>query len=229
MNRIDEILSRLYQYMGFSKDLEFCEKYHIKPNTLSTWKKRNKIPYELLEEISQNENLSMDWLLTGKGEMLLSEKNSLPTTLPKTDEDENAVSLNYYPDIVAAAGYGAINEHAYTKHTMKFDKTFLEEILNVRRFDKLDVIKVVGDSMEPYIQDGQIIIIERNPNAMNGETVIANVNGNIYVKRFHTDPFGKWVKLVSENKLYGTIELNTPEELGSFSIIGIVRAKIKAF
>ncbi len=76
MNKIYGILDRLYQFLGFSKDLEFCEKYNIKPNTLSTWKKRNKIPYELLEEISQNENLSLDWLLTGKGEMLLSKTDT---------------------------------------------------------------------------------------------------------------------------------------------------------
>jgi len=224
-----ERLKKAREYLGLTQK-ELAEKLGFKWHKIKDIETgKHKLSPDIASDIEQFYSISGWWLLTGKGEMLLSDKNSLPTTQPKTDEDENAVSLNYYPDIVAAAGYGAINEHAYAKHTMKFDKTFLEDILNVRRFDKLDVIKVVGDSMEPYIQDGQIIIIERNPNAMNGETVIANVNGNIYVKRFHTDPFGKWVKLVSENKLYGTIELNTPEELNSFSIVGIVRAKIKAF
>jgi len=65
MNKIEQILKRLYENMGFKKDTEFCDKYDIKANTLSTWKKRDKVPYELLEEISQNENISLDWLLTG--------------------------------------------------------------------------------------------------------------------------------------------------------------------
>lgn len=169
------------------------------------------------------------WLLTGKGDMLLQEENNLPSTQESFSEDENAISLNFYPEIAAAAGYGAINDNVYDKQIMKFDRTFLEEVLNVRRFDRLDVIKIVGDSMEPFIQDGQIVIIERNSNAMNGETVIANVNGEIYVKRYHADPFGEWINLVSDNKIYGSISLDTPEKLSCFSIVGIVRAKIKAF
>jgi len=174
-------------------------------------------------------NLNIDWLLTGEGEMLLEDKENLPVATTSFDEDDEAIPLNFYPDIVAAAGYGAINDNNYEKLIIKFDRIFLEDILNVRMFDKLDVIKVVGDSMEPFIHDGQSIIIERNSHALNGETVIANVNGNIYVKRYHADPFGKWVNLISENEIYGSIELDTPEKLNAFSIVGIVRAKIKAF
>lgn len=144
------------------------------------------------------------------------------------DEDENSISLNYYPDIVAAAGYGAINESSVHPQIMKFDRRFLTEFINVRRFDSIDIIRVIGDSMEPYIRDGETVLIERHSEARNGETVIANVNGHIYIKRFHTDPFGRWVKLISENNHYGDIELSG-DDLECFSIVGIVRAKIKAF
>lgn len=66
MNKTELILSRLYKKLGIKRDVEFCSKYDIKANTLTTWKKRNKVPYELIEEISQNENISLDWLLFGK-------------------------------------------------------------------------------------------------------------------------------------------------------------------
>jgi len=227
MNRIDEILSRLYQYMGFSKDLEFCEKYHIKPNTLSTWKKRNKIPYELLEEISQNENLSMDWLLTGKGEMLLSEKNSLPTITNHTPSN-NTVPINFYQDVYASAGFGSYAQD-YTPIVMEFDKNFLEKVLNIRRFDKLDIIRVMGDSMLPYIQDGEYILIERDENAKSGDTVIAYVDGELYVKRLRKVPFENTIILESQNNNYPPIELDTPEKLQSLHIIGVMRSKIKLY
>jgi len=94
MNRLDEILLRTYQGIGISKDSQFCEKYDIKANTLSTWKKREKIPYELIEKISQNENLSLDWLLAGKGEMLLQEQKTTPHE-PSLSKEERELLLNF--------------------------------------------------------------------------------------------------------------------------------------
>lgn len=190
---------------------------------------RLKLSAEVAVEIEQKWSIDGWWLLTGKGEMIPSESKNLPIAQEKhPEDDENTVSLNYYPDIVAAAGYGGINEYEFRRQTMKFDRAFLEQFLNVRRFDCLDVIRIIGDSMEPYIHDGEVVLIERHHEAMNGETVIANVNGHIYVKRFHSDPFGKWVKLVSENHIYGSLDLEG-DELEYFSIIGIVRAKIKVY
>lgn len=203
-------LDEIKESWGFDTDLELANKLETAKHNIDSWIKRGKIPEK------------WEWKI---GQM----SKNLPIAQEQhPEDDENTVSLNYYPDIVAAAGYGGINEYEFRRQTMKFDRAFLEQFLNVRRFDRLDVIKIVGDSMEPFIHDGEIVLIERHHEAMNGETVIANVNGHIYVKRFHADPFGKWVKLVSENHIYGSLELEG-DELEYFSIIGIVRAKIKAF
>ena len=229
MRSVIEIIDRIKLVYNVEKDSQLLPVSGIKSNTLSTWKARGEVPLKNLDDISQNENISLDWLLNGKGTMLLSDEEALPVAQEHfLEEDENTVALNYYPDIVAAAGYGAVNEYDHTPQIMKFDKKFLEEFLNIRRFDRLDIIKVTGDSMEPYIHDGETVLIERHQEAKNGETVIANVNGHIYIKRFHTDPFGKWIKLISENESYGDISIEG-KDLNFFSVVGIVRAKIKSF
>lgn len=43
----------------------------IKPNTISAWKKRNSINYELI--FTKCANIRKDWLLTGEGEMFEGE------------------------------------------------------------------------------------------------------------------------------------------------------------
>lgn len=48
-------------------DVQLANYLNIKSNTITNWKTRGKVPYEHLEEISQKENLSYDWLLTRKG------------------------------------------------------------------------------------------------------------------------------------------------------------------
>jgi phage repressor protein C with HTH and peptisase S24 domain len=228
MESIKEILDRLCLFYEVSNNRKLSEKIHINYNTISTWIKRDSIPYDKLHKIVQKESISFDWLLTGKGEMLLQDGNHLPIIQNKT-LSEDIVSINYYPDVYAAAGYGSINEYGLEPEIMTFDKKFLEQFLNVRKLDKLDIIRVVGDSMEPFIHNGEYVILERTNQAYNGETVVANIYGQVYIKRFHADPLNRWIKLISDNKVYGDINLDTPEHIGALSIIGIVRAKIKPF
>ncbi|WP_299934824.1 LexA family transcriptional regulator [Sulfuricurvum sp.] len=181
------------------------------------------------EEIQEKFLINGWWLLTGKGKMLEDGEANLPIAVQAPPEDdENAVALNYYPDIVAAAGYGGINEYEFRKQTMKFDRRFLEQFLNIRRFDCLDIITVFGNSMEPFISNGETVIVERIDDARNGETVIANINGDIYIKRIKKDPLNRWVKFLSDNNEYDEIELKG-KDLEHVTIIGIVRAKIRPF
>jgi len=190
--------------------------------------KKQKVSPDIAELMENNFSIGGWWLLTGVGNMLIDSENSLPT-IPTKSLSEDIVSINYYPDIYAAAGYGSINEYGLEPEIMTFDKKFLDQFLNVRRFDMLDIIRVVGDSMEPFIQNGEYVILERTDKAYNGETVVANIQGQVYIKRFHADPLMRWIKLVSDNEVYGDINLDTPEHIEALSIIGIVRAKIKPF
>jgi len=139
----------------------------------------------------------------------------------------DSIIINFYPDVYAAAGGGATNGHSNAV-PMSFDKGFLEA-LGLKQFKNLDMIKVTGDSMEPFIQNGEMVILERKNEAQNNDVVVANINGQVYIKRYEADPFFKWIKLKSENEFSGDILLENQEEMDALSIIGIVRAKIRPF
>lgn len=224
-----ERLREVRDYCGLTQK-EFGEKFDLKWTQIKDMETgRQKISPTFAEQIGEKLPISGWWLLTGKGEMVVSEPENLPVAQKKlSEDDENTVSVNYYPDIVAAAGYGGINEYELRKQTMKLDRSFLEQFLNIRRFDCLDIITVFGDSMEPFISNGETVILERINDARNGETVIANINGDIYVKRIQKDPLNRWVKFLSSNNGYDEIELSG-EDLLSVTIVGIVRAKIRPF
>ena len=78
--------------------------------------------------------------------------------------------------------------------------------------------------MEPLISHGDCIIIEKAPKAKNGEVVIANINGEVYVKKLFKAPFGKWIRLTSANPYYPDIELKGAE-IENLKIIGVKRAR----
>lgn len=62
------ILNSIKSFLGFEKDSDFAKFLGIKQNTLSTWKSRNTIDYDLI--ISKCDKIDANWLLTGEGSML---------------------------------------------------------------------------------------------------------------------------------------------------------------
>ena len=61
-------------------------------------------------------------------------------------------------------------------------------------------LRVKGNSMiDDGICDGDYIIVEQRPSASNGETVVALVNGEATVKKFHRDKGGK-IRLMPANE-----------------------------
>jgi hypothetical protein len=74
---IENVLIRLYEKIKIKKDIQFGEKYNIKGNTISSWKKRNSIPYELISNIAYDEKISMDYIINGIEYKNLNEFNNL--------------------------------------------------------------------------------------------------------------------------------------------------------
>lgn len=141
---------------------------------------------------------------------------------------DDLISVNVYKDVYASAGYGTSNsELVATK--MNFDKEFLREIFNITDFKNLDIIRVIGDSMLPHIKDGEYIFVQREASPKNGDTIIANIDGELYVKRYYKIPFEKWIKLESDNPDYPTINIDSDEKLNFLYIVGVVRSKIKLY
>lgn len=204
MNEADKIILRLYDIYGVFNDNQLSKKLGLKSNSsISNWRKSGIVPEKY--------------------------KNKCSNFMSKNEYVEsNLVNINLYEDIQASAGYGANNDDIVPTK-LQFDKNFLIQFFNISRFENLDIIRVVGDSMLPAIKDGEYIIVERCLNAKNGDTVIANIDGELYVKRLYKIPLEQWVRLESENNSYPPIELNTPEKLQAFRIVGVVKSKIKLY
>ncbi|MFW5614833.1 MAG: XRE family transcriptional regulator [Campylobacter hyointestinalis] len=137
------------------------------------------------------------------------------------DEQENRlINLRFFPSVSAAAGYGTNNDdEAY--EIVPITAKFLTKVLRVP-VRQYDLINVFGDSMQPIIKNGDILLVEPTHEARNGEIVIANINGDLYVKKLLRDPINREVKLTSMNELYKDIVI-TGDELEMLKIIGIVR------
>jgi len=148
MNQIKNILERLKIYFKANNNKELAKKIGVNYQTLNTWIKRNKIPYELLHEIGQNENISLDWLLTGKGEMFLKDNPKIAGIV--NSEIQNAAIAGH--NGVAIAG----NNNTITSNLSNEDKMIQELITAFKKLPKRlqrgYYFKILGDA-ELYSED----------------------------------------------------------------------------
>ena len=84
------------------------------------------------------------------------------------------------------------------------------------------VLKVRGDSMiEDGILDGDYVIIARRERADNGEMVVANVNGEVTLKRFYHE--GERVRLQPANSMMNPIYARAREVAVQGVVVGLMR------
>ncbi|MGP1579415.1 MAG: XRE family transcriptional regulator [Wolinella sp.] len=132
-------------------------------------------------------------------------------------------TVTYYPNIRASAGYGNINDN---EESIDVDTNLLNAIKLSK--SKLDMIQVQGDSMHPYINNGDFALIERSNEAKNGDIVIANYQGDLYVKELQKNPQNRSISLISSNKDYPSFEVKE-DELESLRIVGVLRAIVRVY
>lgn len=243
-NRFEEALEAIF---GKKNNKFIANKYNLTQQAIGQLKGKDSIN-KTISFICEMENIDLNWIQTGKGKMFLNEtkhsinfeshvhgnnntnitgeNNKLETISELSSQD--LIEVNFYPEVYASAGYGSENGHHIDSQKLYLDRSFVNNVLSVNQTKNLDIIKVIGDSMEPFVKNGEQVVVQRINEARNNEVIIANINGSIYVKRILKDPLGNWVKLISDNDLYPDIELKG-EEISYLNIVGIVKAKVKLF
>lgn len=84
------------------------------------------------------------------------------------------------------------------------------------------VLKVRGDSMvEDGILDGDLVIIARRERADNGEMVVANVNGEVTLKRLYQE--GETVRLQPANSMMSPIYAAARDVSVQGVVVGLMR------
>ncbi|RYZ77546.1 MAG: translesion error-prone DNA polymerase V autoproteolytic subunit [Proteobacteria bacterium] len=77
-------------------------------------------------------------------------------------------------------------------------------------------VKAKGDSMEPEIKNGSLLIVDRSITAKNGDIILAVLNGEFTIKRFTKK--GDVVQLTAENPKYKPMMINADSD---FQVWGV--------
>lgn len=72
----DAVIGRLKLALGVRTDAEIAELLGVARNTIANWRQRNSVPYEECLRVALNSKFTMDFLLTGAEQNILSPASS---------------------------------------------------------------------------------------------------------------------------------------------------------
>lgn len=198
---------------------------------------------EALVKLGFNAN----WLLTGEGEiktmaptkpfykMILAGEvpmgdnppgyapaeeiiNSGTTKEPRVTEDGFVKIPRYRVD--ASAGHGAIISSEQIVDHLAFRADWVRHALGVQ-VAALALINVIGDSMEPTLSNGDLILIDTGVGSIDDSGIyVLQFDGKLKVKRIHSKVDGS-VDLISDNARY-PIETIQGELAQGLNVVGRV-------
>lgn len=203
---------------------KFVEKYGGSVRTIENNEKgRNKASSKTFDSY-RSMGANLDWIFTGDGEMLLSD---VPygahetTTLTADGIPAGYVALPLYNDIRAAAGHGAVVDQEHPDDALIFNALWLRVEIGARPQD-LCLIHVSGDSMEPTLRAGDVILVNRQACRPDREGIyIVRVGDMLLVKRLQALPGGK-VKVTSDNPAFESWTINLADPGADVVIVGRV-------
>lgn len=128
-------------------------------------------------------------------------QNELYSSFP-LKEDKKIVSIRYFPDIYASAGFGNANANENFQ-LINIDKAFLTDVLGVPYKTQYDMIKIYGESMEPFIQNGSFVIVDTSKNSLdkikNADVAIFRYDGELFCKRIRKNVLDDEIIISSDN------------------------------
>lgn len=111
-------------------------------------------------------------------------------------------------DLGAAAGAGRIPGGEAAFDAFRFSRRWLEEQGLGRA--ELSAIRVEGDSMEPLLNDGDEILVDRSPRAFRDGIHVVRLGDTLMVKRVASAGPGR-IALLSQNLAYPPVEVAAEE------------------
>lgn len=180
---MNEVLERIYNLMnerGIS-GLALCKAIGISQSTFASWKQHNRIPSsEYIASIAECLGVSTDYILTGNNGTL------------------ERVQLENEPCVIKVLGKVAAGVPIEASEDVIGEEMITQKMAESGEYFGL---RISGNSMEPEIHHGSIVIVRQQDDVENGDIAIVLINGGEATCK-KIEKFDNGIMLVPFNKDY---------------------------
>ena len=212
----DAFFRRVSEQTDIATQMKLAQVLDVNRSAITQAKTRNAVPQKWILALSRKYNLSPDWLEFGKG--VPQQKSILPPA-QTSKKQESQFETVMVPKVKATlcAGGGSMELEAVHVAEHPLPHSWLSRLGQPSAMVFMDVI---GNSMEPGVRDGDMVLVDQSCTDMTPKTILAvGYEDAIYLKRLEKRPNG--LAMLSDNPDYAPIVV-AGDELLSFRIIGKV-------
>lgn len=209
-----QVLARIKEQLGLDTDIELADAMGVGIRRIHNWKHRNTVPTEEIVAICGKEGLDLQYILTGPGPSGQGNTGALPgmkpgmSQCPSATEQSNSPRDTYTPSICGhprihppykAYTHRAENGKVLTSFSSPQIVDVLAPGLNWLNHslgiapEHFLLIKVLGDNMSPWLQDGDLIMVDTSikTTTAGGCLLLRYPDGVLMVRRVFRSPEGK--------------------------------------
>lgn len=160
---------------------------------------------DIVAKMASAAGTSIDWLVYARGDGVSA--------------DNDLVKVPRF-DATLAAGAGSWNDGRRKLDDIPFTRSFLLKRLGRTSAAGLSVLEATGDSMEPLIHDGDLVLVDETDTRIRDGVFAFLLDDEARVKRFRRTMSG--VSISSDNPTYPEERLEG-EDMGRLNVIGRIR------
>lgn len=215
---------RLRSIRGSIPQAEFAKQLGVHKNTLGRYERGESEPdVSTVRAICTNFGVRPEWFIFGEGAMYQDEtiRPSSDSKPPCTGQPAGDTEIIFIPRLKArlSAGGGSFEVETECNGKFAFRKDWIRTKGNA---NDMVLMEVSGDSMEPDICDGDMVLIDQSKNQVIAGGIFAvGVEETIMVKQLDMEPGTLVIR--SKNKRYQDIKIPRGSDLAeNVRVIGRV-------
>lgn len=199
------IVERVKSALGIKKDKPLAEKFGLRPSSISNYRNGQRpLPLEIITTTTKETGLPYAWFFEGT----------------KDDVSSFHQEFDLIPKYKArlSGGHGSLETSDMIEANLAFRKEFIRSKGNG---NNMALFEVVGDSMEPFIYDGDVVMVDlshADPNAVtDGKAYAFREDDTVKVKRLSRQG-GKLIATSENHQKYPPYEV----DVMNFNLLGKV-------
>lgn len=212
-DRVAWAITKIKEEFGHS-NVRIGELLGIDKNTVAAYlNMTGSLKGEVLEGLANQFNYNSDWLLKNWGEPFPGARDKYEDVCGPTGGDSKYIQEQQdgeYVLIPQINGKISAGNGLAPDNTADIKVAFRREWIKRKGDpDKMSLIKVEGDSMDPTILSGDLVLVDHNRNyvAPQGGIYALSINHEIMIKRIHPLHSEGKLRIISDNRQYEPIEI----------------------
>jgi len=184
------------------------------PSTLHRYRAGRELPSSALVSLARAAGVRLEWLATGEGPMQGEHPVVTASAAPP-----GYVLLPLVEARAAAGNHGGLRSDQIVDF-IAFSESFLKQTLR-RSPQNLALLTASGDSMDPTIRDGDLLLVDTSARSIEGSRIyVLAIGGALMVKRIQLRLDGS-VVVKSDNAVYEP-EVLAADQTSTLNILGQV-------